>query len=477
MTNEVRPIRAFVRILCLATLLSCPVLAAAEDPPPQADPAKDPTTEERLQQQEQRIKELEQRLEELESAAMSGKAVTPPAPAEAEKDKPEAEAEPPESTAEVRETHELLTGNDLVSAEFPGSWPMFGTDMRMKVGGYLKSDFVYDVDGTTDKYEFLMSTIPVEGTPEHENSGYVSFFSKESRINVDVRRVTPGSVPLRAFVEGDFFSSGNQFRLRHAYMTAGDFIIGQTWTTLSFLEALPFIIDFGAGDALFGGRTTQIRYQKRVNDQWKVAAGLENLDFMGIENSHNLPGKASAQLPLLAVRAEYKWSTGILLLGSSVAQLRWDGGADGPTADAIQLDAVVAGRQFLGEDNYVTLNVSYGKGSGENIMAFAGSDANAVLTEDGRLETMPAFAIVTGYWHRWNPVLSSNFSYAYGWLDTPESRDPLKLKRGGIGHLNLIWKPRKQFSAGVEFMWGAQRTTNDALGEARRVQMMAKYDF
>lgn len=380
-------------------------------------------------------------------------------------------------STDLREPQRILTGDELIADDFPGSWPMFGTNMRMKIGGYAKADFVYDIDGTLDKTQFLMSTIPLEGTPEHANRGYIYLFARETRFNIDVRRVTPGAVPLRMFLEADFWSAGNQFRLRHAYMVAGNFLVGQTWTTLSFLEALPFMIDFGAGDALFGGRTTQIRYQRNAGDRWKWAVAVENLDFPGIENPSGLGGKPSSLLPLFAVRADYHWKTGLLLLGSSVTQLRWDGGADGPTAKALQADVVVAGRQYAGTNNYVTWNVSYGKGSGENIMAFAGSQANAVLKADGTLETMPAFAVVLGGMHKWNATLSSNLSYAYGWLQPPDSRDPLALKRGGIGHVNVIWRPVTQFSTGIEYMWGAQRATNDTFGSARRVQGMVKFDF
>ena len=62
-----------------------------------------------------------------------------------------------------------------------------------------------------------------------------------------------GKLSFQAFVEADFFSDGSRFRLRHAYITAVDFIIGQTCTTLSFLESMAFMIDFAAGDALFWG--------------------------------------------------------------------------------------------------------------------------------------------------------------------------------------------------------------------------------
>lgn len=365
----------------------------------------------------------------------------------------------------------------LISSNFPGSWPMFGTDLRMKIGGYLKADFLYDFDGTLDKSQFLMSTIPVEGEVTYGNEGYVSFFVKETRINVDLRRVAKNKLPLQLFIEGDFFSAGNQFRIRHAYISAGDFIIGQTWTTLSFLESMAFMIDFAAGDALFGGRSTQIRYQKQLNKKLKMAIGLEYLSSLGIENPFDLGGQASLQLPLLALRFDYRWKTGVLFLGSSVAQLRWDGGVNGSDDKTIQTEFVIAGRQYIGDKNYFTFNFNYGTAYGENIIAFAGSNSNAVLNADGELEPMLAKSIMVGFMHRWMPKLESNFNYAYGWLDAPDSRDAYALKRGGIGHLNLIYKLDKNLSIGAEYMWGAQRTTNDAFGNASRIQTMAKFQF
>ena len=428
-----------------------------------------------FRQKVSKIDELELRLADLEKDSARVQQLLAPQERPASLAKPI----PAIPSRDLRETEKPLTGNDLVEAEFLGSWPMFGTDYRLKVGGYVKTDMLYDVDGTTDRTQFLMSTIPVEGTPEHANKGYFSAFSRETRFNIDVRRVTPGAVPLRLFVEGDFWSSGNQFRLRHAYVTVNKFIVGQTWTTLSFLEALPFLIDFAAGDALFGGRASQIRYQRRVGENWKMAVALEMLDYMGIENPNNLAGQPSLGLPLLAVRVDYHRKSTLLLFGSSVAQLRWDGGAAGPDAKGLQFDVVFAGRQYLGESNYLTWNVAYGKGSGENIMAFTGSHANAVLTPDGMLETMPAFSAVAGFMHRWNEEFSSNFSYAYGWLDTPESRAPLALRRGGVGHVNVIWSPpsAKKFSSGIGYMWGAERTTNLAVGSASRIQGMVKLEF
>ncbi|TNJ44302.1 hypothetical protein KFZ70_03165 [Tamlana fucoidanivorans] len=365
----------------------------------------------------------------------------------------------------------------LVSSKFPGSWPMFGTDFRMKIGGYLKADFLYDFNGTRDKDQFLMSTIPVEGQPEFGNEGYTHFLVKETRFNIDVRRHAEGKIPLHLFFEGDWFNTSGYFRIRHAYIGAGDFIIGQTWTTLSFLESMAFMIDFAAGDALFGGRSIQVRYQKQITDKIKIAAAIENQNFLGIENPNNFDGKASLQLPLLALRMDYRWKTGVLFLGTSVAQLRWDGTNTGPYDQTIQWNFVVAGRQYIGENNYFTYNLNYGSACGENIIAFAGSNANAVLNADGKLEPMIAKSALVGFMHRWAPKLESNINYAYGWLGAPASRADFALKRGGIGHLNLVYRFDKNFTIGAEYIWGAQRTSNDAYGEANRLQTMAKFEF
>jgi hypothetical protein len=457
------------------------VLAAASMAQAQDSQSPAPDTDERLVEQEQRIEQLEDRIQQLEAEAMSGAATessqmsgSPP---------PDDESPPPGYlegiSGEVRDAHQLLTRDELTSDEFPASWPMFGTNTRMKIGGYLKADFVADFDGTLDSTQFLMRTIPVEGTPEYGGDAYVDFFGKETRFNLDVRRIVPGAVPLRGFIEGDFFSEGNQFRLRHAYITAGDFVIGQTWTTLSFMEAIPVMFDFAAGDALFGGRSNQVRYQMSLNERWNLSVAAEEMQFLGIQNANNLPGRATSQWPLLAVRANYKYDGGLVSIGSSIGQLHWDGAANGPSDSAVQLAFLVGGRHNLGERAFATYHLSYSEGAGENIMAFAGTDANAVLDANGNLETFPAFAAVFGFGYDLTSTLTTQGSYAYGVLDTPDSRASLALKRGGVAHLNLTWKPKKNgyFSTGVEIMYGKIRVQNDATGDATRLQLMAKFAF
>ena len=472
--------RVIVTWTAAAFVLSVASMVQAQDTQSAA-----PETDERIIQREQWIQKLEERIQQLEAGAMGGAAEANPQATASPDDAPDDDAPrtPPGQiegiSGDVRDSHLLLTRDELESDEFPASWPMFGTNTRMKIGGYIKTDFVADFDGTLDSTQFLMRTIPVEGTPEYGGDAYVDFFAKETRFNLDIRRIIPGSVPLRGFIEGDFFSEGDQFRLRHAYITAGNFVIGQTWTTLSFMEAIPVMLDFAAGDALFGGRANQIRYQMQLNDSWKLSVAAEELQFLGIQNANNLPGRATTQMPLFAVRTDYKYDGGLVSFGTSIGQLHWDGAANGPSASAVQLAFLVGGRQNLGERAFATYHVSYTDGGGENIMAFANTDANAVLDANGNLTTIASFAAVLGFGYDLTSTLTTQGSYAYGVLDTPDSRDALALERGGVAHLNLVWTPKNNeyLSTGAEIMYGKIRAQNGATGDATRLQLMAKFSF
>jgi hypothetical protein len=463
--------------------------AAGEPRDPQAGMSEEKTQqdqvlEERLQNQEKRIKDLEKRLQDMESAAMSGAPAskstsTSPAP------EPDRGAGAPDSAVhvevakdEVRDTHKVLTGADLVADDFPGSWPMFGSDYRMKIGGYFKLDVLYDFDGTGDEFQFLISQIPVTGTPEAGRGSYFNMFTRETRFNLDVRKTTPGEPAQQVFMEMDFFGeSTSSPHLRHAYLVYGNLVLGQTWSTIIEARALPYVIDFAYGDALYGGRTTQVRWQQQAGRHWSWAVAVEMLQEAGIDNPYGQPGAASSLLPVLTGRVTYERGSGLLILGGVVGQLRWDGNGVGPDAKVQQWAIVLNGRHYLADRDYVTLNLSYSDGAAENISALSGSNANASLTPEGQLKTNKAWNVALGYAHKITERLTTNLAYAQTELDANYLRSPGSIKGGSVAHVNVIWAVAKAMSTGIEYMWGERENTDGNKGRAARVQSMAKYDF
>lgn len=379
---------------------------------------------------------------------------------------------------EIKDTHQVLTGNELISSDFPGSWPLFGSDYRMKIGGYVKVDALEDFDGTGDRYQFLISQIPVEGSPQADRGSYFNMFAKTTRFNFDVRKTTAGEPAQQVFIEMDFFDeNATAPRLRHAYFVYGHLVVGKTWSTLVDLLSTPDTIDFAYSNLLYSGRPVQIRWQQQVLRHWGWAVALEMPNTEGIDNPDNLPGSESVGIPSFVARTTYEDSTREIMLGGAIGQLRWDGEGAGPDATATQWAVVVSGRQYLRRQNYVTWNVSYGDGSAENITALAGSNANATLTPGGELVTSKAWNLALGFAHKWVSNLTTNIAYAWTGIGKSDLRAADSIRRGQVGHVNLIWSVSSALSTGVEYIWGYRENVDGAQGNASRLQTMLKYSF
>jgi len=477
MKNRLTIVSAFALLVCFAGASA--VAQSPEDP--EALRRELAAERARLEEQMKRLDELEKRL----NTALAEEGATPEAAPTVEEEKaidasddivPEQLEEEPNQT---KDSHQVMTAAELEDDDFLGSWPLFGTDYRMKIGGYFKLDALYDLDGTGDEYQFLIAQIPVDGSPEAEAAGYFNMFVRETRLNLDVRTSGSDGTPGQFFLEVDFFDTSSfSPRLRHAYIIYGNLLVGQTWTTIAELASLPFTIDFGAGDALFGTRTPQVRWQQTVNSSWSWAVGLEQLQTSGIYNPYNLGGSASPQLPVLAGRLTHTRPNSVRTLAALVQQLHWDGEGVGPDATAGGWALIFAGRQNLGSSaNFFTWNLAFGDGTPDTIMALTGSDANANLTLDGRLVTRQGYSVALGLGHAWSETLASNFALAWTDLENIGEREPDAIQSGGVGHLNLIWTPREKFSTGIELIWGTRENADGDDGDATRVQTMVKYTF
>jgi hypothetical protein len=349
------------------------------------------------------------------------------------------------------------------------------------LGGYVKVDALLDIGGNANRYQFALAGIPV---PSDTNEGYFSLHARETRFNLDFRYVSAGLPFNQAFIEVDFFNSNtnpyfNPPRLRHAYLRFGDFLAGRTWGTLTDLTALPFLIDFAYGDALYGGRTAQVRYETELTSFLKLRVGVEMLEFTGINNQAGLGGTAQPRLPVLALRLAASGDLGSVALGGSVGELRWDG--TGGTADAYSVQAaglvngrlnlLPAGRAFVGAQAALSL------GAGEDVIAFVGQNVNALLRADGSLTSLPSLNFVLSYGHRLIDLLSVNCSFAWARIITDEVLPPETMKGGTILHANVILHPTDFLSFGVEYMFGERKNFSNATGTNHRVQTMAMYKF
>jgi DcaP outer membrane protein len=161
------------------------------------------------------------------------------------------------------------------AGEFPGSIRVPGTDAAFKLGGQARMVLVHTLAPLGVDDRFITSSIPVEGTQSAGEDKRTTYSPEASRLNLELR--SPSRLgDVRMFIEGDFAGSGNTVRLRHAFMQARRWIVGQTWSTFSDPEAEPIGIDFEGLNAISLFRQPQVRFTQPIRDNLNLAMAVEN---------------------------------------------------------------------------------------------------------------------------------------------------------------------------------------------------------
>ena len=388
----------------------------------------------------------------------------------------------------LQRNDEILSGVDLTDESFPNSIPIPGSDVRFRIGGYAKLDYIQDLDYVGDRFEFELATIPVEGTPESALGGRTTLHAKESRINFDVRSMATNDkygweFPLQAFLEIDFFDDRETFalqpRLRQAYGVIGRLLAGQTWSVTTDVSALAGTIDFSGGDALYGGRVALIRWEDKIGESLKWAVGVEDPQ-VSIGNPFGLEGQGRTSLPNFAGKLRWMGKGGShIQLGADVFRLEWQGGDAFPSDAQMGFGATLSGRHLVGasKKNAIVATATVGSGSAHRVIALAFDGGNdAVITPDG-LDAMQHWQVYGGYSLYWSDSFNSTVSAAWAQLDNSEFQPDDSIRKAGSVHANLIWFPYRMASTGIEVMWGRRENKDGASGNAWRIQGMVKFKF
>lgn len=382
----------------------------------------------------------------------------------------------------------VLAGQELLDESFPNSMPIFGSNVRLRIGGFVKADFIRDFDYLDDRYEFELGSIAVEGSPERELGGITTFHAKESRVNFELRSKAQWKngkeFPMQVFVEMDWFFDSPAMRLntrlRLAYGVIGRLVIGQTWTTSTDLTTVPSTIDFSAGDALYGGRVAAIRWQDRINERFTYAVALEEPAGQ-IDNPFNLEGAFRPGMPKVAGMIKYKSQNGSSLqLGGDIFSMNWKGPATVPNVSKVGYSVALTSRITFKLTEYQDAFVwggGYGQGLGHQIITLSwdGKASGAVSNTD--LTLSPAWWAMAGFNHYWSKSLNSNISTAWAGTTLADFQLDETMQSAGSFHVNLIWFPYPLISTGIEYMWGTRQNKDGISGNASRVQFMVKFKF
>jgi len=429
-----------------------------------------------IEQQAKEIEELRQSLEDTKNLALS-----------ANNRLNELQQKPPEPTvpaaleqrlAALEQTAQKvpeMPAAEVKPADFPGSFPIPGTDAAIKFGGQVRTTLVHSADalGTDDR--FVTSSIPAEGTQEAGKGARFSYSARPSRANIDFRSPTAVG-PMRAFIEADFAGSSNAFRLRHAYGQWKKLIIGQTWSTFSDPEAEPDGIDFEGLNAISLFRQVQIRWTQPLRERLAFSLAIED--------------------PAPSVTG----ANGVSLTPDLIARLRWEPEKKGLLERLGHVQTAVLVRTIRAEPFDQPNQTLTTGGIGGNVSgvltprwdgddqfkfaAYAGTGIGRYITDLGTLggqdayydsatntlKALPVFAAYYGYERLWKPRFRSTFTYGIVQVDNLDIQPDDSLRRTQRVSANILWSPVRRIDVVLELLAGRRVNKDGRLGTAKQVQ-------
>ena len=358
-------------------------------------------------------------------------------------------------------------GTDFYSPpDFKGGLIVSGRNVAMKLGGYIKADFIYDFNPIDATDSFVTTSIPV-GAPHRTNARY---HAKQTRLSFDTRWAADER-PIRIFVEGDFFSQGDRYRLRHAYGEMGSLLVGQTWTTFTDVTAAPATLDFEGSVSAVNRRQAQARWTRPILDEdLTLALAVEDTRFI-IETPVGITADPRSPSPDFVgrLRLEREWAQ------FQIAGLTRILGVQ-PTGEEVAT-AIAWGLNFTGvillpHSTKAYYQIVFGDGIGSYRSL---PDAAPSAADD--IALLPLFGWMVGVTHNWTDKLSSNFTYAENQLTNTAFQRPEDVHRTTYLATSLVWNPIERIRVGVEYLYGLRENVDGGIGTANRVQVAFIFDL
>ena len=212
----------------------------------------------------------------------------------------------------------LKRNSQLDTLYQPSQKPTFVTEFAEgKISGFVQSAIFFDNNNYLNNDQFVTSEIPTTQLTDVKFQRF-HISANQSRLGFGFK-FPKASRNICALLVGDFLSSTKgahtYFRLRHAYITFGEFTIGQTWTNFVDVNAGPNTLDLEGPNSMPASRVAQIRWRRQFNTKLTLTLALEEpkSDYTPLDSAAAL----KASMPEFVVKPRLKiknghWATSLI---------------------------------------------------------------------------------------------------------------------------------------------------------------------
>ncbi|WP_340589177.1 DcaP family trimeric outer membrane transporter [Erythrobacter alti] len=357
---------------------------------------------------------------------------------------------------------------------------------QFTLGGYVKLDAISQrtsggqVGSGSIVRDFLIpGAIPVGGTA----SGWDTDFSaRQTRLNMRTSTDVGLENPVGTFVEVDFMvtSGGDERisnsytpRMRQAYMTYGDWLLGQTWSTFQNVGALPESMDFvGTTPGTVFERQPMIRY---TSGGLQIAAEQPETTVTTSSGGRVLAGDDT--LPDMVIRYNHGGDWGSLTAAGIVRSLNVADDDFGMGDDsAFGYGLSLSGRIRVGERDDLRFMGTAGDGLGRYIGLNIVNDA--AVNINGELDPIFTYSGFAAFRHFWADDLRSTIAGSYFKADNPVMLTGNQVTdESWNAFVNLVWSPASRFDVGIEYMYAERMLENGLSGDLQKVQVSSRLSF
>ena len=204
--------------------------------------------------------------------------------------------------------------NAPLDPNYPGFFRLPGTSTLLKIGGYFKTDFIYDGKPAGNPDSFIPSSFP-QDAPGVNNS---TVSIRPTRLSLDFRVPVNTLGDVRFYVEGDFFGSNSTTpRLRHAYTQVKNLLIGQTFSNFQDPDAGPDTLDFQGPNSQVAIRNPQIRYSVKLGENSPVSGSpIEKASSDILFTTPQFTSQPNSPVPDTVVTFRHDYDSGHIQFGS-----------------------------------------------------------------------------------------------------------------------------------------------------------------
>lgn len=342
---------------------------------------------------------------------------------------------------------------------------------NVNIYGFVRADAQYKIDGADGIFSSIdkadLGTADEPKYVKNPNSDRFYATAKTTRLGLDFKAPVEGA-DVGGKIEVDFAGTNDALRIRHAYLTYNNWLVGQTTSNFLSGATVPEMIDFSSPLGIGTKRTPMVRYSDKINANASYAVALEK-------------GADANRLPAATAKVDYKFDKGVVNARALVQEVRARNvDATSTQADPKEYDdkkefgwGLAVGANFKPVDA-LSLNVDYSHVKGDNFyIGYTGSNAATVL--DGNDIDLAEFdAVTVGATYQFNPKLRSTLGYGAIFFDKDTASNNEKLQQAW---LNVMYSPVKPITFGAEYVYGKRDTVDNKTGKENHIGVMAKYDF